>query len=282
MSIVYFTGVLHIGMTTFFYVDPQLREYRRERLAVFVGWPLAVGVGAAVVIGAGPQLLDTAVQAAIALWLGWHYTGQQVGVVALTLKSESRGARLLTRERRLVRATAVVTMLGLLRGIDLSATPLRNLDGRWPSVVAFAGVCVALVAVLATGRAATPARNWTTKAVCLAWAVAFTAPFAVFANPAVAAATVATVHSAHYVFLVAYLSRARRQWAWVGSVASGAAVAAAYIVVLQVSLRGGVAALVAPAFLFTLVAAHRIVDARVWRLREPERLEYMRGSFGFL
>ena len=55
-----------------------------------------------------------------------------------------------------------------------------------------------------------------------------------------------------------------------------------YIVLLVWGPTSGVLSRAVPAVLLTMVVAHRVVDTRVWRLSEPERLDYMRRSFQFL
>lgn len=283
-SIVYFTGVLHVGMTSFFYLDPELREFRRGRRSLFVGWPLAVGLAMGVALSVLPANGILAVNAAFAIWLGWHYTGQQVGVVAMALKGEVATARLLPRERQFIRWTAAVTITGLVRTVDLSDTPFRHLDLLLVCRVGFAALIAVLIWLLVRAKAnpAAGGGTWATRAVALTWATAFVAPLALVRNPVVGAATIAAVHSLHYVFLVAYLSRSRRQWAWVGTLLLGAAAGGLYMVVQEWGPTRGLSSHVVPVFLYTMVAAHRVVDTRVWRLREPERLDYMRRSFQFL
>ncbi|MGB8860722.1 MAG: hypothetical protein WCC60_15800 [Ilumatobacteraceae bacterium] len=283
-SFIYVTGVLHVGMTMFFYLDSEMRTYRQQHRRLFVLWPIIIGVGTAFSLAVLPSTGRALLNAAFAGWLGWHYTGQQIGVVAMALKGEMATARMRPSERRFVRATAVVTIIGLVRTVDLSATPLRSLDLLLLCRLGFITASVAAVGLLV--RAATePAPgggSWGTRAVSLVWATAFVAPFALVHNPLTAAAAVATVHGFHYVFLVAYLSRSRRQWAWVETVGLGAAIAGVYVALLEWSPIEGLLRHAVPALTFTMVAAHRVVDMRVWRLRETERLDYMRRSFQFL
>ena len=219
-SFIYLTGVLHVGMTSFFYVDPEMRQFRRERPHLFVTWPIAIGVTTAFAVAVLPAAGRAGVDVAFAAWLGWHYTGQQVGVVAMALKGEVATARLRPQERSFVRATAVVTIAGLVRTVDLADTPLRRLDLLLLCRAAV-GVLVLWLLWLLFRSARTPVDgggSWATRAVSLSWTVAFVVPFAVVHNPIASAAAVATVHGFHYVFLVAYLSRSRRQRAWVGTV----------------------------------------------------------------
>ncbi|MEQ1699728.1 MAG: hypothetical protein ABMA25_06440 [Ilumatobacteraceae bacterium] len=283
-SFIYVTGVLHVGMTSFFYVDPEMRQFRRERPHLFITWPVAIGVVTAFALAVLPDAGRAAVTVTFAAWLGWHYTGQQVGVVAMALKGEVATARLRPRERTFVKATAVVTIAGLVRTVDLSDTPLRHLDLLLVCRVAVIVLGVWLVWLLRSS-ARTPADgggSWATRAVALSWTVAFVLPFAVVQNPIASAAAVATVHGFHYVFLVAYLSRSRRQRAWMGTLTMGALTAALYVALLEWAPVNGVFSHAVPCITFTMVAAHRVVDMRVWRLREPERLDYMRRSFHFL
>lgn len=283
-SFIYVTGVLHVGMTIFFYVDPEMRPFRRQRPHLFLTWPIAIGVSTAFALAVLPDAGKEYVGVAFAAWLGWHYTGQQVGVVAMALKGEVATARLRPQDRYFVKATAVVTIAGLIRTVDLSDTPLRRLDLLLLCRAAVVALALWLGWLLWTA-ARTPVAGggtWATRAVSLAWATVFVVPFAVVHNPVAGAAAVATVHGFHYVFLVAYLSRSRRRRAWVGTVAMGAATAAAYVALLEWAPVSGVFSHAVPCITFTMVAAHRVVDMRVWRLREPERLDYMRRSFQFL
>lgn len=176
-SFVYLTGVLHVGMTSFCYLDPEMRQFRRERPHLFITWPILIGLSAAFALTVPPVSGRAVVNIASAVWLGWHYTGQQVGVVAMALKGEVSSARLRSRERTFIRWTAAVTIVGLVRS---AAEPAPG-----------------------GGRRAT-------RAVSLVWATAFVSPVVFLGNPIVATATIAAVHSLHYVFLVAHLSGSRR------------------------------------------------------------------------
>ena len=283
-SFVYLTGVLHVGMTSFFYLDPEMRQFRRERPHLFITWPILIGVSAAFALTVLPVSGRALVNIAFAVWLGWHYTGQQVGVVAMALKGEVASARLRPRERKFIRGTAAVTIVGLVRSVDLSATPLRHVDLLLACRIGFAALVLALgwLLVRSAVEPAAGGGRRATRAVSLVWATAFVSPVVFLGNPIVATATIAAVHSLHYVFLVAYLSRSRRHWAWIGTLVLGALTAGVYIVLLEWGPTSGVLSHAVPAALLTMVAAHRVVDMRVWRLREPERLDYMRRSFQFL
>jgi len=283
-SFIYVTGVLHVGMTSFFYLDPEMRDFRRQRRHVFVTYPLALGVGITFALSVLPVSSQAAINVALAVWLGWHYTGQQVGVVAMALKGEVATARLRVRERRFIRATSFVTVLGLVRTVDLSSTPLRHVDLLLLCRIGVVALTATLLWQLARAfvEPLDGGGSWRMRAASLTWAVAFVAPAAIFQNPIIGAATIATVHGFHYVFLVAYLSRSRRHWAWVGTLALGALTAGAYVALSEWAPANGISSHAIPVALFTMVAAHRVVDARVWRLREAERLAYMRSSFQFL
>ena len=283
-SFIYLTGVLHVGMTSFFYLDQEMGKFRRERPHLFITWPLVIGVSATFALTVLPGFGQALINVAFAAWLGWHYTCQQVGVVAIALKSEVASARLRSRERTFIRCTAAVTIIGLVRSVDLTATPLRHVDLLLACRMAFLALVVALVWLLVRSavEAAPGGGRPTTRAVSLLWATAFMSPVVFLRSPIVATATIAAVHSLHYVFLVSYLSRSRRRWAWAGTLAVGSLTGGVYIVLLVWGRTNGVLSHAVPAMLLTMVAAHRLVDTRVWRLREPERLDYMRRSFQFL
>lgn len=283
-SFIYVSAALHLGMTSFFYLDPEMREFRHDRAHLFFTLPIIIGLGVVFALSVFPAPAPALVNIAFAAWLGWHYTGQQVGIVAMGLKGEVATARLLSRERKFIQATALVTIVGLVRTVDLSSTPLRHTDLLLWCRIGFGALVVAALWLLVMARRNPPkgGGSWVSRAVALLWATAFVAPMAIVSNPIVGAATIATVHSFHYIFLVAYLSRSRRPLAWVGTVLVGAATSGLYVALIVWGPTEGLLRHAVPAATTAFVAAHRLVDMRVWRLREPERLGYMRRSFQFL
>ena len=177
-----------------------------------------------------------------------------------------------------------MTILGLVRTVDLSSTFLGEIDLLMLARLGMVVLVGTLVWLLVSGaKEPMPGGgSWRTRAVALTWATAFVAPVAVFQNAIIGTATIAAVHGFHYVFLVAYLSRSRRHLAWMGTVLLGAVAAGIYLALQEWGPTGGLLSHAVPAAILTMVAAHRVVDTRVWRLREPERLAYMRQSFQFL
>lgn len=67
---------------------PEMRSFWRQRPHLFLTWPIAIGVSTAFTLAVLPDAGKEYVGVAFAAWLGWHYTGQQVGVVAMALKGE--------------------------------------------------------------------------------------------------------------------------------------------------------------------------------------------------
>lgn len=275
----YLTGVLHVGMTAAFYIDPQLSAFRRERRRTFIGWPLGAVAVTFVAFTLMPDDGVALVSVAFAVWLAHHYTGQQIGVATLMLTSHDRTWRLDVLDRRLIRATQVLATIGLVRSSGYRDTFLDGLPLRQVSIPVFAVLAVATVVVVLRGAGR---RFGGLRTVTLVWALSFVAPFALLSNPYVASACAAAVHGFHYVYLVALVSGGGRgRWTWVPSVVVGTGVASLYVILPMVASHG-FPAKVAPCILLGIVAAHRAVDARVWRMRDPERLAYLRHGLAFL
>lgn len=275
----YLTGILHVGMTAAFYVDPRLAAFRHARRGTFIGWPLGTVLVTLVAFWAMPETGAALISVAFAVWLAHHYTGQQIGVATLLLVSNDRSWRLDALDRKLIRSTQALSTVGLVRSSGYRDTFLASLPLRQVSLPLFVMLAAATVVVLRRGGGITRCGLRTTT---LLWALAFVAPFALLANPYVASACAAAVHGFHYVYLVAVVSGGGRgRWSWVPSVLIGMAVASIYVIVPMVASHG-TAARIAPSILLGIVAAHRAVDARVWRMRDPERLAYLRRGLAWL
>lgn len=275
----YLTGVLHVGMTVAFYVDPELHQFRAERKRVFVGWPIGTIVITALAFATLPLAGRELISVAFAIWLAHHYTGQQIGVASLMLASKNRSLRLDPLDRRVIRSTQVLSTIGLIRSSGYGDTFLDGVPFRAFCLPVFAALLITTLVVLVrgNGRAQGPLRT-----VSLVWSLAFVAPFALLSHPFVASATAAAVHGFHYVYLVALVTGGGRgRFGWMPSIVGGATIAGVYVLVPMVATHG-MAARMAPALLLGIVAAHRAVDAHVWRMRDPDRLAYLRRGLAWL
>lgn len=275
----YLTGVLHVGMTVAFYVDPELHAFRSARKRVFVGWPIGTVLVTATALATLPLQGRELISVAFAIWLAHHYTGQQIGVASLLLASKDRSLRLDSLDRRVIRATQVLATIGLVRSSGYRDTFLDDIPLQALCLPVFAALAIAVAVVLLRGPGRT---QGSLRAVSLVWALAFVAPFAVLSQPFVASASAAAVHGFHYVYLVALVTGGGRgRFGWLPSIIGGGAIAGVYVLLPMVAMHG-MTARVAPALLLGIVAAHRAVDAHVWRMRDPERLAYLRRGLAWL
>lgn len=209
-----------------------------------------------------------------ALWLltaliGWqtyHFTKQNLGMFAFWCRAR-RMDPMSSFERRFLKATSVIGILGVLRAMDLIPSWNRPLQAVGLSLIA-----AAMRAVLATTRGP---RMW-----ALLLAAIFYAPVHVFSIDILGASFIyQAAHGAQYYLMVGETIRPSRN---------------AIRLTIVLVLAGGAALLAitsptafhAQPWLFGLgkgiVVAHFVADASLWRLGNPKVRVIMKERFAFL
>jgi hypothetical protein len=263
-------GTPHVLATTALFVDPGLRPHVRAHRAFYVLAPIITIGGCFVVFAFSPAALVEPALVALLLWQIWHFTKQNVGMLAFWTKA--RGiAGPSTAERRLVLGTAVIGMAGILH--------LAQLDPLIDDVAVAVGL--AATAVLAVAAVVIGWRQGPVRVAALLAAVLFYAPVLVIGLGVITAALAyQAAHGAQYYLMVGTATRPTKRSGTIG-------------IVLLVTL-GPVFALPgllvdpfgATAWLLGLykgvIAWHFVADSRLWRLRDPTVRGFMKERFSFL
>ena len=280
LTVLAITGSMHVGSTAFFYVDrdfrPLIRVDRRRFLWALALVPIGLfllGISGAAFIGSWMFFALFAFQTT---WLFYHYQRQNFGLISLV--STNAGSGPLPAHvgplLNVVALAGVVATLGLpglypaglhrLMPVDLQAT------FRSCGIVLYLLSIPLLVSVF--WRHASLRRDpWLAVGLVLGWA--FFLP-AVVGNP-FGFLPLAVAHGAQYVFMMMILS-ARSSRRWLGLVAMCALGAGIGYVLDSVKQL--------PAILLAVgvVQVHFLLDAKVWRLREPQQRAIMNRRFDFL
>ncbi len=269
-------GVAHVPTTAAFYFDPELRPYLLGHTGRFVVAPLAVIPAAGAFAWLAPVGM---LQVALAGFIGWqihHFTRQNLGMLAFLFCSRQMPG-LTVDERRFLWATEAVGLLGMVPMLPLySSVPFTH--GR-PFWLVGAVVLVASAGWLVTHRPADPVRA---RALTMAWA--FYLPLYLFPGDVVPAViSFGAAHGLQYLVMMGHLSvgRAPRQWwRWLAGIAT-LAIVGRWVLEWAGDQRGtDLRWLYGMGVGVTMV--HFIVDAGVWKLRDPAQRAYMRRRFAFL
>jgi hypothetical protein len=278
----------HVAATGWFYTVPPVRGQVGRHRGRYLWVPLALITGASV----AAALLPPAVLNGLLLpYFGWqffHYQKQNLGLAALAA-SAYRVAGLRRAERRVLLAAGLAGIAGLAARPRLLQLPVRpGLAAAWPLAAAlFAAAVVAGLVLLARRPAGQRPPGF-----CAAYisALAFSLPVFLFGSPYAAVAGMTIAHGLQYVLLVGLVAGGQP-----GAGRGRAAALTSLAVLGNVALAGGAVLAAASglqearpavrllygAFLGA-VMAHFVVDAGLWRLREPfarsflaERVPYL-------
>ena len=241
-------------------------------------------------------ILAVTLRPAVVTWLllpffGWqffHFAKQNLGMVALAASS-SRVPSLSRAERRVLIASGLAGIGGLLAHPALLQLPVNSrLGPLFPVCAAAFSIAVAAGAVLLLRRPAThrPA------GFCVMYLIAllFSLPVFVFASPYAAVSGMTIAHGMQYLLLMALVAAGGSANvaaggsgnATAGRVNATAGRVAAVAVLCNIALLGGIGlekashlhgAGPAGRLLFGaylgVVMAHFVIDAGMWRLRDP-------------
>jgi hypothetical protein len=280
LAILAITGSMHVGATAFFYFDREFRSLIRLNRARFL-WSIALlpavllvlGVSGAALVGPWALFALFALQGA---WLFYHYQRQNYGLVSLV--SANAGTGPLPRDIGLVLNMVVLAgFLGVIAVPGLFPVHLdRMVSSRVHAGLQWSGVGLYVVSfgflLRAFVRHPTLRRDpWLSGGIVLAWA--FFLPAVLF--NAMAFLPLAVAHGAQYVYMMTILSgHSNRRW--LGTVAMCALGAGIGLTLDSMKEFPAILAMIG------IVQVHFLVDAKVWRLREPQQRVILKQRFAFL
>jgi hypothetical protein len=297
LSWLLFTGSsVHVASTGWLFLLPAVRDYASQHKIRCVWMPICL-IGATAVAAAA--IKPSAFQWLLLPYFSWqfyHYQKQNIGMAALA--AASGRIRPLSRPERHSLVLAGIATIGALAG-DPRLLRLRiELHAPWLRLAALAVFAVAVAAgVLALATRPPAARTAGFTAVYLT-SLLFGLPAFVFASPYAAVGGMTVAHGLQYLLLISLIASQG-----VGPKArttNGAAQARSSRLVrlallANIALIGGVllsdashlhnssqaGRLIFGAYL-GVVMAHFVIDAGIWRMRDPLARKFVTESVPFL
>jgi len=264
---------VHVASTGWLYTLPEVREYARQRPARLILLPAAL----VVMSGAAAAVVSPATLAWCLLpyyaWQFFHFQKQNLGLAALAASSR-RTASLRPAERRAIMTAGYAGIAGLIAhpGLLQLRTGLPGLGRLYPAAAAvFAGAVAAGVAAAARRPGGNGPSGF--RVVYLI-SLGFFLPVFVFRSPYAAVGGMTVAHGLQYLLLLGLVAAGRRPAAGRAiRLAVRAKIAQAGGAVLSAAshLHGAAATAGRVAFGAYLgaVMAHFVIDATLWRLRDP-------------
>jgi hypothetical protein len=263
----------HVASTGWLYTLPEVRGYARERPARLVLLPAALVLTSAAAAAVVPPATLVWGLLPYYAWQFFHFQKQNLGLAALAASSQ-RAASLRPAERRAIMTAGYAGIAGLVAHpglLQLKISP-PGLTGLYPAAATlFAGA-------VGAGLAAAARRPGGDRSLrfCVVYLISlgFFLPVFAFRSPYAAVGGMTIAHGLQYLLLLGLVAAGPRQAAGRAlrlavlaniALAGGAALAAAS------HLHGAAAAAGRLAFGAYLgaVMAHFVIDASLWRLRDP-------------
>src|SRR5580698_6807771 len=260
---------VHVASTGWLYTLPEVRGHARQHPAKLVLLPAALILATAVLAAA----LSPATMAWFLLpyyaWQFFHFQKQNLGMAALAASSR-RAAPLRPAERRALMTAGYAGIAGLIAHPGLLQLRLDPGLGFMYPIAAMVFVGAVAVGVITVARR--PGGGAAFRAVYLS-SLWFFGPVFVFGSPYAAVGGMTIAHGLQYLLLIGLVAAGNRQL-------PGRAIRLA--VACNIALIGGLALSAAShlhgaafagrlafgAYL-GLVMAHFVIDASLWRLRDP-------------
>ena len=281
LALLAITGPMHVAATSFFYFDHEFRSVMRESAMRCLWSPiwlplliLGIGVSLAAVVGGWAFLLVFSFHNT---WLFYHYQRQNFGLLSFISTNFGCG-RLppqVNTALNLAALGAIISMLGT-PGFCPNAESLVSAQTfliMWSAGLAVYVLSAGMMIWLLVREPNLRGNAWLFGGLILG--IVFFLPAFLFRTPAVAFLPYAVAHGAQYILMMSVLTgRSSRGWiAFLTMCGLGATIGLTID-----SMRAW------PAILayIGIVEVHFLIDAKVWRLREPQQRAIMNRRFDFL
>lgn len=277
--LIFISTNFHVASTGWFLTDREMRAHLTAhpvRYAIAPAAVIATCVACFQLIG--PPVSDGIVLVFIG-WLLWHYQKQNLGLLSF-VAAGTDGAPLSVWERRALTLTAVAGIAGVFSVTQVAPAYLV----KEAAVLHVAGAAIYLLVPVFAGIAVVSNPSLRSNRLRLFFfliGTTFYLPVFIFSDPVSAITGSATAHGLQYLVFMGTVSGSKQRSLRPVFVMLAIATAGAFGLNYAAEAPG----LLAPALKGLFVGgvmAHFIVDAGIWRLREPFQRGYMRRKFYFV
>ena len=270
LPLIAISGIGHVGATAFFYFDREFFKLIGENKQRFFLWPAMLAIGCLAVFYTNAAAW-TLLVAAFFSWQLYHFQRQNYGLIAFAARSAGLG-KLPDELTWMLNFGVAGAVCNLLRRIELKGA-FYSAIAYDLSVVLFLASTVLLLKVLLTSprlRADLPILIFT----ALGWM--FYLPTLVSTNDLVGYWSYAIAHGAQYIIFMIVVSGNRKHGT--RALSLFLLLFAAMLLAFDHLNRSGAGM----AAYTGLVMGHFLIDAKIWRLREPIQGSLIKQRFAFI
>lgn len=277
--LIFISTNFHVASTGWFLTDREMRAH-------LTAHPVRYAIAPAAVIAAciaGFQLIGPPASDGIVLvfvgWLLWHYQKQNLGLLSF-VAAGTGGGPLSTWERRALALTAMAGIAGVFSAAQVAPAYLTKAAAVLHAIGAAIYLLVPAVAAIAIFKTANLRTN-RLRLFFFLTGTAFYLPVFVFSDPVSAITGSAMAHGLQYLVFMGIVSGSRQRSLLPVAAMLAIATAGAFFLNHAAEAPGALALALKGLFVGG-VMTHFIVDAGIWRLREPFQRGYMRRKFYFV
>lgn len=276
-------GHFHVSTTAFFYSDPEMRgHFRSHRVRYFV-IPAVLIAGVGVSYAFLPEIYGRYLFLFHFLWQTHHYQRQNVGVLSFFAAGTDR-VPLSQLERLSLEVAAIAQMLGLIKVYSLSrGTVLEPYTEQIFALAQYVYLCVPVLVVAAFLATPSIAAN-RLRSISLVAFSAFYLPSFIFSDPAAATLGYALGHGLQYLVFMYFvgMSRPSRVVALATLLVAGVGGGLVLTYMTDHFVQTHWSGRLALGMAVGIVMSHFIIDAGIWKLRQPFQRQYVKRAFSFV
>jgi len=264
------SGIGHVGATAYFYFDREFFRLIGENKQRFFLWPALLAIGCLAIFSINAAAWTLVVTGFFA-WQLYHFQRQNYGLIAFAARSA--GLSRLPRELNWMLNFGVAgAVCNLLRRIELKGAFASAIAYDLSVALFFASTALLVIVLLTTPRlrADLPSLIFTV----LGWT--FFLPTLVSTSDLVGYWSYAIAHGAQYIIFMIVVSGNRKHGITVLSLFL--LLFAAMLLAFDHLNRSGAGM----AAYTGLVMGHFLIDAKIWRLREPIQGSLIKQRFAFI
>ena len=283
LTVLLFVGSsVHVSSTACLFSAAEVRIQAARRKPRYLWAPLGLVGGAALLGGLASAGQRAWFLLALFAWQMWHYQKQNLGITALAASAVQAPT-----PRRVERASLAVTAGAGIAAL-MSRPALLQIKPHVGVTDVFTPAAIAFVVGSGLGVAALARRPARQRPVglCVAYVMAllFPLPIFLFASPYAAVGGMTIAHGLQYLVLVGLVADNRQASRWTRRMTlANVAVLGGLALSVASHLHDSFAAGRAVYGAYTgLVMAHFVIDAGLWRMRDPDTRAVLSARVPFL
>jgi hypothetical protein len=273
---------VHVSATGFFYADAEVRSYFAENRWRYILIPLVLILASGVIFCVVDNTTSVYLLLAYFVWQTYHYQKQNYGILSFVAAATDR-VRPSVLERAILQSSVWLGIVGLIKTAGLvRGTSLDRYSGVLHQAAAWAFWIVPVMMLTALATSPELRRN-AIRIVCLATGGFFFLPLFLFSDPVAAVSGYAVGHGLQYLVFMYFVGSAKpdRDLRIIGLAVIALVGGSVLALMDDQSLWGAPSKFVFGCYL-GLVMSHFVVDAGIWKLRDPFPRKYMGNAFAFV